>query len=166
MAKSPVDVSALLGNLLKNLDKGVSLAEVGKKEKVKKEKTLLDESMEIPRLHKPSLTTTRLVLRVNRITCECCGAVVEYANKHVLVEKVDKHGNLLQTRFISEDDMAYPREFVYVDNTSANCLVCFESGKVKPVLSEEAWDSIEPVNKPGIDDLLALIDSKVGKENG
>ncbi len=162
MAKKPVDVNALLGNLLGNLDKGVALDSVGKKPRVKKEKTLMDEAIATPRLNKPSLTTTRLVLIVHRTTCECCGKVTEHANKYVLAEKVDKHGNTLQTHYISEDDKDVRREKEFVDSTTAMCCECFFEGDVKAVMSQEAWDKTEPVgDKPSVDDLLKLVDSKV-----
>lgn len=162
MAKKSVDVNALLGNLLGNLDKGVALDSVGKKPKKKKEKTLMDEAIAVPRLNKPSLKTTRLVMIVHRTTCECCDGVQEHANKYVLAEKVDKHGNVLQTQYISEDDKGVKREKEYVDSTAAMCLECFETGEVQPVMSQEAWDKTEPVKKvPSVNDLLKLVDSKV-----
>lgn len=157
MAKKPIDVNALLGNLLGNLDKGIPLEQVGKKPKKKKEKTLLDEAIATPRLNKSSLRSVRIVMLVNEVTCECCGGVVKYANKHVLCEKIDKHGNKLQTRFMDEEDLKLPREFVVRKSTSANCVECFMEGEIKEVISQEAAASLEPVSEHEIDELLEVV---------
>jgi hypothetical protein len=157
MAKKKVDVNALLGNLLTNLDKGVALEDAGKEKKKKKEKTLMDEAIATPRLNKPSLKTTRLVLIVNTTVCMCCGREHRHVNKHVLCEKVDKHGNKLQTRFIDEEDLQAPREMVEHTSTVANCEECFLEGEIKTVVSQDALDSIEPVSEGEVDALLEAV---------
>lgn len=155
MAK--VNTDDLLANLLSNLGKGVALEDAGKKPKKKKEKTLMDEAIATPRLNKPSLKTTRIVMIVNETTCECCGTVEKHVNKHVLCEKVDKHGNKLQTRFIDEDDLKAPRAFEVVKSTTANCMECFMDGEINEVLSQEAIDSIAPVTEQEVDNLLEAV---------
>lgn len=155
MAK--IDVDALLGDIMGALDKGVKPADVQsavKKEKrAKKGKTLTEESVQVFRFHKPSMTTEAVVLMVTRHTCSCCGDVKYAENKHLFAKKKDKHGNLHYTRYLQEEDCKDAIRLVeYRDVEVAVCMECFTTEELKPVLSEEAFNSIHPVEEQVMED--------------
>ena len=137
MAKAPVNVDNLLGNLLGNLDKGIMSS---KKTKVKKSPKIQDVNKATYRLHKPTLESVKIVLLVHVNTCLCCGESTGAANKHVLVEKRDKWSNMHRTRFLTQEDIEKcPRVVEYVEHDVPACVVCFEKGcELEPVLTEDA----------------------------
>lgn len=158
MAK--VNVDNVLADIFGQLDKGVKAEDVSTKpKKARKPKTLSDESMATYRLHKPSMQPVSIVMRVYSTHCTCCGKFSNMPNKHLLLEKVDKHGNKHLTRFISVDDVNLPRKVEEVKTETANCTWCFMRGdsEIKPVMSEEAWNDIEEVTDEQMDELLDVV---------
>lgn len=158
MAK--VNVDNVLADIFGQLDKGVKAEDISTKpKKVKKQKTLSDESMATYRLHKPSMKPVSIVMRVYETHCTCCGNFSNMTNKHLLLEKVDKHGNKHLTRFISVDDVNLPRKVETVKTETAHCVWCFNKPEteIKPVMSEEAWDDVEQVSDEQMDALLDVV---------
>lgn len=158
MAK--INVDNVLADIFGQLDKGVKAEDVTTKpKKARKEKTLSDESMATHRLHKPSMKPVSIVMRVYSTRCACCGKFSNMPNKHLLLEKVDKHGNKHLTQFISVDDVHLPRKVEEVRTEVANCTECFMKvgTEIKPVMSEEAWNEIEQVSDEQMDALLDVV---------
>lgn len=154
------DVEDILGCIFGQLDKGVKAEDITTKpKKARKPKTLSDESMATYRLHKPSMQPVSIVLRVYSNHCTCCGKFSNMPNKHLLLEKQDKHGNKHLTRFISIDDVNLPRKVEEVRTEVANCSWCFllKATEIKPVMSEEAWNDIEEVSDEQMDALLDVV---------
>ncbi|ATB52678.1 hypothetical protein PVS_42 [Vibrio phage vB_VspS_VS-ABTNL-3] len=163
---SKVNVDNVLADIFGQLDKGVKAEDISTKpKKAKRAKTLSDESMATYRLEESSMKPVSIVLRVNQVKCECCGNVQVTPNKHLLLEKVDRHGNKHLTQFISIDDVNLPRKKEIVPSTSANCHWCFEKEEsvIKPVMSEEAWDEVEQVSDEQMDALLDVVFGQNGE---
>ncbi len=157
---SKVNVDNVLADIFGQLDKGIKAEDISTKpKKAKRAKTLSDESMATFRLHESSMKPVSIVLRVTRVKCDCCNNVQVTPNKHLLLEKVDKHGNKHLTEFISIDDVNLPRKKEIVKGTSANCHWCFdkEDSVIKPVMSEAAWDEVEQVSDEQMEALLDVV---------
>lgn len=157
---SKLDVDALLGNLLTNLGDGkITEKELKKASKPKKVKTLSEESVQVFRIHKPSMTTTRLLLIKHVYVCNC-GAEHEAPNMHVLTEKKDKYGNLHITQYVSSDDISDAKREVQEELIQVNaCQECFaETQWLVPVTDKNAQDSMKPVeNKMTFNEIADIL---------
>lgn len=157
--KTPVNVDALLGNLLGNLDKGI--IGITKEKKEKKVVNLRDESIITRRMDKPTITSKKIVLLVHKTVC-ACGECYVMPNKHLLVEKVDKWGNLHRTRFLLQSEIdSLPRTSEVLEYKVDVCLACLaDSENVKPVVDDSAKE-LDPVS---VDKLVENFFNKIGRK--
>jgi hypothetical protein len=130
---------SVLDNLLKKAEP---------KQRKNKKPSLADEAIVVHRFDAPSMQTAAIVMLRVVDTCECCGKKTEHANKHLFAKKVDKWGNMHETQYITKTDVENPKIPRIVEteqNTISMCESCFLAGaKIKPVMTDDAKDSIKP----------------------
>lgn len=117
---------------------------IEQKPKRKKREKLVGEEQKITyRLHEPSMKPVALLLVVHKFECQC-GHCSSVPNKHVLCVKKDKYGNLHETQFFTQSDIAeLPRVRRGVVSKVQACSQCFEDAKLKPVCDEDAKQRID-----------------------